>query len=180
MRTNIRGQNNSPITKNQRDKQIFYLFVSLVFLQRIIRYSMGTTMSPYGEPFLAILLSRIGLMISVSVLPISDAVHCNRSRSALHPSLQCTASFIALHHKQCSAWHTNDRLRFLISRNRIRRSRYMKGECIMWRYCSSFCSFLRTFACVFRNHRELRICFDNLPSSSDVWLWVNLLFGSQV
>ena len=45
---------------------------------------MGTTMSPYGEPFLAILLSRIGLMISVSVLPISDAVHCNRSRSALH------------------------------------------------------------------------------------------------
>ena len=60
---------------------------------------MGTTMSPCGEPFLAILLSRIGLMISVSVLPISDAVHCNRSRSALHPSLQCTASFIALHHK---------------------------------------------------------------------------------
>ena len=45
---------------------------------------MGTTMSPYGEPILAILLSRIGLMISVSVLPISDAVHCNRSRSALH------------------------------------------------------------------------------------------------
>ena len=60
---------------------------------------MGTTMSPYGEPILAILLSRIGLMISVSVLPISDAVHCNRLCSALHPSLQCTASFIALHHK---------------------------------------------------------------------------------
>ena len=26
---------------------------------------------------------------------ISDAVHCNRSRSALHPPLQCTASFSA-------------------------------------------------------------------------------------
>ena len=26
------------------------------------------------------------------VLPISDAVHCNRPRSALHPPLQCTAS----------------------------------------------------------------------------------------
>ena len=58
---------------------------------------MGTTMSPYGEPFLAILLSRIGLMISVSVLPISDAVHCNRSRSALQPLPQCTASVLAVH-----------------------------------------------------------------------------------
>ena len=54
-------------------------------------------MSPYGEPILAILLSRIGLMISVSVLPISDAVHCNRSRSALQPPLQCTASVLAVH-----------------------------------------------------------------------------------
>ena len=58
---------------------------------------MGTTMSPYGEPILAILLSRIGLMISVSVLPISDAVHCNRSRSALQPLPQCTASVLAVH-----------------------------------------------------------------------------------
>ena len=54
-------------------------------------------MSPYGEPILAILLSRIGLMISVLVLPISDAVHCNRSRSALQPLPQCTASVLAVH-----------------------------------------------------------------------------------
>ena len=40
---------------------------------------------------------RIGLAISVSVLPISDAVHCNRSCSALHPSSQCTASVLAVH-----------------------------------------------------------------------------------
>ena len=51
--------------------------------------SRGTT----GASLLLVLLSRIGLAISVPVLPISDAVHCNRSRSALHPSLQCTASF---------------------------------------------------------------------------------------
>ena len=31
-----------------------------------------------------------------------------------------------------------------------------------------------------KSKRELSICLDNLPSSSDVWLWVNLLFGSQV
>ena len=37
------------------------------------------------------ILYRIGQAISVPVLPISDAVHCNRSRSALHPYLQCTA-----------------------------------------------------------------------------------------
>ena len=42
--------------------------------------------------FFPFLLSRTGLTISVSLLPISDAVHCNRSCSALHPSLQCTAS----------------------------------------------------------------------------------------
>ena len=35
--------------------------------------------------------------ISVPVLPISDAVHCNRPRSALHPSSQCTASVPAVH-----------------------------------------------------------------------------------
>ena len=44
------------------------------------------------ESYLPVLLSRIGLAISVPLLPVSDAVHCNRSRSALHPSLQCTAS----------------------------------------------------------------------------------------
>ena len=32
-----------------------------------------------------------------SVIPISDAVHCNRSRSALQPPLQCTASVLAVH-----------------------------------------------------------------------------------
>ena len=35
--------------------------------------------------------------ISMPVLPISDAVHCNRPRSALHPSSQCTASVLAVH-----------------------------------------------------------------------------------
>ena len=40
--------------------------------------------------FLPLLLSRIGLAISVPVLSISDAVHCN-------PSLQCTASALAVH-----------------------------------------------------------------------------------
>lgn len=40
---------------------------------------------PYGESVLPFLLFRIGLTISVPVLPISDAVHCNRPRSALQP-----------------------------------------------------------------------------------------------
>ena len=61
-------------------------------------------MSLYGEPFLPFLLSRIGLTTSVPVLPLSDAVHCNRSRSALHLSLQCTASVPAVHCiRPCSA-----------------------------------------------------------------------------
>ena len=55
--------------------------------------SRGTT----GASLLLVLLSRIGLAISVPVLPISDAVHCNRSRSALHPPLQCTASVPAVY-----------------------------------------------------------------------------------
>ena len=42
--------------------------------------------------FFPFLLSRTGLTISVSLLPVSDAVQCNRPCSALHPSLQCTAS----------------------------------------------------------------------------------------
>ena len=50
--------------------------------------------SPFSLPFL---LSRIGLAISVPVFPISDAVHCNPSCSALHPPLQCTASVLAVH-----------------------------------------------------------------------------------
>ena len=40
--------------------------------------------------YLPFLLSRIGLTISVPVFSISDAVHCNRPRSALQPFLQCT------------------------------------------------------------------------------------------
>ena len=47
--------------------------------------------------YLPFLLSRIGLTISVPVFSISDAVHCNRPRSALQPSLQCTASVLAVH-----------------------------------------------------------------------------------
>ena len=49
----------------------------------------------WGESFLPFLLSRIGLAISVPVFPLSDAVHCNRPRSALQPPLQCTASALA-------------------------------------------------------------------------------------
>ena len=47
--------------------------------------------------FLPLLLSRIGLAISVPVLSISDAVHCNPSCSALQPLPQCTASALAVH-----------------------------------------------------------------------------------
>ena len=43
------------------------------------------------------LLSRIGLTISLPLLPISEAVYCNRSRSALQPSTQCTASLHAVY-----------------------------------------------------------------------------------
>ena len=43
------------------------------------------------------LLSKIGLAISMPLLPISEAVHCNRSRSALQPSTQCTATVHAVH-----------------------------------------------------------------------------------
>ena len=54
--------------------------------------------------YLPFLLSRIGLAISVPVFSISDAVHCNRPRSALQPSLQCTASVLAVHCiRSCSA-----------------------------------------------------------------------------
>ena len=55
-------------------------------------FPRGSTMTRKGESSLPFLLSRIGLAISVPVLPISDAVHCNRPRSALQPPLQCTAS----------------------------------------------------------------------------------------
>ena len=61
------------------------------------KYPGGLQPTVWGESLLPILLSRIGLAISVPVLPISDAVHCNRSRSALQPPLQCTASVLAVH-----------------------------------------------------------------------------------
>ena len=60
-------------------------------------FPRGSTMTRKGESSLPFLLSRIGLAISVPVLPISDAVHCNRSCSALQPSPQCTASVLAVH-----------------------------------------------------------------------------------
>ena len=41
------------------------------------------------------LLSRIGLAISVPVLPFSDAKHCNRSRKRLQPSPQTFATVLA-------------------------------------------------------------------------------------
>lgn len=47
---------------------------------------------PYGESVLPFLLFRIGLTISVPVLPISDASTCNRSRKYVHPSPQVRAS----------------------------------------------------------------------------------------
>ena len=37
------------------------------------------------------------IYLVIQFFPISDAVHCNRSRSALHPPLQCTASVLAVH-----------------------------------------------------------------------------------
>ena len=54
-------------------------------------------MSRVEPSFLPNFLSRIGLAFSVPVFSISDAVHCNRSRSALQPPLQCTASVLAVH-----------------------------------------------------------------------------------
>ena len=47
--------------------------------------------------FFPFLLSRTGLTISVSLLPVSDAVQCNRPCSAVQPLLQCTASVLAVH-----------------------------------------------------------------------------------
>ena len=58
---------------------------------------MESCSEPNDASLLPVLLSRIGLAISVPILPVSDAVHCNRSRSALQPSPQCTASVLAVH-----------------------------------------------------------------------------------
>ena len=57
--------------------------------------SWGLQWPIWSESFLPFLLSRIGLTISVPAFPLSDAVHCNRPRSALHPSLQVRASVLA-------------------------------------------------------------------------------------
>ena len=51
----------------------------------------------WGVSLLPYLSSKIGLVISLSLLPVSDAVHCNRLCSALQPLLQCTASVLAVH-----------------------------------------------------------------------------------
>ena len=59
------------------------------------RNYLGATMLHVEPFFLPFLLSRIGLTISVPAFPLSDAVHCNRPRSALQPPLQCTASVLA-------------------------------------------------------------------------------------
>ena len=53
--------------------------------------------APYGESTLPYLLSRIGLTISVPVLPISDAKLCIRQRKALHLPTQSIASANAKH-----------------------------------------------------------------------------------
>ena len=45
-----------------------------------------------SNPFSLFSYPRIGVAIPVPVLPISDAVHCNPSCSALQPTSQCTAS----------------------------------------------------------------------------------------
>ena len=56
------------------------------------RNYLGGNSAPYGESTLPFLLSRIGLTISVPVLPISDAKLCIRQRKALHPPTQSIAS----------------------------------------------------------------------------------------
>ena len=57
--------------------------------------SWGLKWPTWTESFLPFLLFRIGLAISVPAFPLSDAVHCNRPCSALHPPPQCTASVLA-------------------------------------------------------------------------------------
>ena len=73
---------------------------------RMTQFNLGGALTKSGNIqvggyidsiFLPLLLSRIGLAISVPLLPISDAVHCNPSCSALQPFLQCTASALAVH-----------------------------------------------------------------------------------
>ena len=61
------------------------------------RNYLGATMlhvEPFFPPF-SLVQNRTGYF-SAS-FPLSDAVHCNRPRSALQPSPQCTASALAVH-----------------------------------------------------------------------------------
>ena len=51
---------------------------------------------PYGESVLPFLLFRIGLTISVPVLSISDAKHCNRPCKALQLSSQTVVTLLVL------------------------------------------------------------------------------------
>ena len=73
---------------------------------RMTQFNLGGALTKSGNIqvggysdsfFLPLLLSRIELAIMVPVLPISDAVHCNPSWSALQPLPQCTASALAVH-----------------------------------------------------------------------------------
>ena len=77
---------------------------------RMTQFNLGGALTKSGNSqvggyndsiFLPLLLSRIELAIMVPVLPISDAVHCNPSWSALQPLPQCTASALAVHCLSC-------------------------------------------------------------------------------
>ena len=75
---------------------------SLLTCLRLYRLSRNFLLGGYSDPHgvslsSPLLLFRIGLAITMPGLPISDAVHCNRSCSALQPPLQCTASVLAVH-----------------------------------------------------------------------------------
>ena len=74
--------------------------------------SWGLQWPIWSESFLPFLLSRIGLTISVPAFPLSDAVHCNRPRSALQPPLQCTATAPAVHCiRPCKYVHPSSQVR---------------------------------------------------------------------
>ena len=65
---------------------------------RMTQFNLGGALTKSGNIqvggysdsiFLPLLLYRIGLAISVSLLPISDAVHCNPSRYAQGSAVLC-------------------------------------------------------------------------------------------
>ena len=57
--------------------------------------SVGLQRPVWGVSLLPYLSSKIGLVISLSLLPVSDAVHCIFSRKRLHPGLQTLSSRVA-------------------------------------------------------------------------------------